>query len=58
MQTDTLLKAAPSPLARKLPALAAIALGGSFIFLAGFAHMEVVHNAAHDVRHSFAFPCH
>jgi cobalt transporter subunit CbtB len=25
---------------------------------AGFAPIEVVHNAAHDTRHAFAFPCH
>ncbi len=24
----------------------------------GFSHMEVVHNASHDTRHSLAFPCH
>ena len=24
----------------------------------GFAPMEVLHNAAHDVRHVHAFPCH
>lgn len=24
----------------------------------GFAHIEAVHNAAHDYRHSLAFPCH
>ncbi|MEQ1942896.1 CbtB domain-containing protein [Mesorhizobium sp. VNQ89] len=35
------------------------ALLGIFIvgFL-GFSHMEVVHNAGHDYRHSLAFPCH
>ncbi|MFO0996866.1 MAG: CbtB-domain containing protein [Alphaproteobacteria bacterium] len=35
------------------------ALLGTFIVLGvGFAHLETVHNAAHDTRHSFAFPCH
>ncbi len=28
------------------------------IFGVGFAHPEAIHNAAHDARHSFAFPCH
>ncbi len=39
--------------------LAMAALLGLFVvgFL-GFAQMEVVHNAAHDYRHSMAFPCH
>jgi cobalt transporter subunit CbtB len=39
--------------------LALAGLLGLFVvgFL-GFSHMEVVHNAAHDYRHSMAFPCH
>lgn len=28
------------------------------IFGVGFAHSNLLHNAAHDARHSFAFPCH
>ncbi|MGB6438561.1 MAG: CbtB domain-containing protein, partial [Methyloceanibacter sp.] len=23
-----------------------------------FSHIEAVHNASHDYRHSMAFPCH
>lgn len=42
----------------KIAALLSILLGGVFIFLIGFSHIEVVHNAAHDTRHSAAFPCH
>jgi cobalt transporter subunit CbtB len=35
------------------------ALFGLFlIYGVGFAHPEAIHNAAHDSRHSFAFPCH
>jgi cobalt transporter subunit CbtB len=26
--------------------------------MVGFSRIEVIHNAAHDVRHSNAFPCH
>lgn len=39
--------------------LGLVALLGFFIvgFL-GFSHMDVVHNAGHDYRHSMAFPCH
>lgn len=33
-------------------------IGLSMIFLVGFAHVPAVHNAAHDTRHSAAFPCH
>ncbi|MEP9371625.1 CbtB-domain containing protein [Mesorhizobium sp. KR1-2] len=39
--------------------LALSALLGLFVIgFVGFSHMEVVHNAAHDYRHSLAFPCH
>lgn len=41
-----------------VPALLAAVLGVFLIAGAGFAHIDVVHNAAHDSRHSFAFPCH
>lgn len=43
---------------RWLPALGAIALGLVLIFGAGFAGTSRLHNAAHDGRHAFAFPCH
>lgn len=43
---------------RKLAALLAVALGLVIVFGAGFVPSEAVHNAAHDTRHSFAFPCH
>ena len=33
-------------------------LGLFIVGFAGFSPMEVVHNAAHDYRHSMAFPCH
>ncbi len=41
-----------------LPAVAAILFGVFLIFGAGFAQPSVLHNAAHDARHAFAFPCH
>jgi len=35
------------------------ALLGTFMMLGvGFAHVEAVHNSAHDTRHAFSFPCH
>ena len=43
---------------RKLAAVLLAALGLVIVFAAGFAPSEAVHNAAHDSRHSFAFPCH
>jgi cobalt transporter subunit CbtB len=33
-------------------------LGLFIVGFVGFSHLEVVHNAAHDTRHSLAFPCH
>jgi cobalt transporter subunit CbtB len=41
-----------------IPAIVALLLGGFFLLGAGFAPVEAVHNAAHDTRHAFAFPCH
>jgi cobalt transporter subunit CbtB len=37
---------------------AALVFGMIILFVVGFAPMSVAHNAAHDVRHSLAFPCH
>jgi cobalt transporter subunit CbtB len=39
-------------------ALVAIAFGLFILGMVGFSPIEAVHNAAHDVRHSNAFPCH
>lgn len=41
-----------------LPALLAIALGLFFVYGVGFAAPSAIHNAAHDTRHTLAFPCH
>lgn len=38
--------------------LAALVLGAFFVFGIGFAHSAAVHDTAHDVRHSYGFPCH
>jgi cobalt transporter subunit CbtB len=35
-----------------------MALGLFVVFMVGFSHIDAVHNATHDVRHSNAFPCH
>ena len=37
---------------------AAILIGAFIIATVGFAGPEMLHNAAHDVRHGLAFPCH
>ena len=33
-------------------------LGVVVVWIVGFSHLEAAHNAAHDYRHSMAFPCH
>lgn len=33
-------------------------LGMALLFLTGFGGASVLHDAAHDVRHSIGFPCH
>ena len=42
----------------RLAALSAFLLGSALVFIAGFAPVEVLHNTAHDSRHSAGFPCH
>lgn len=47
------------PLSKRLAiAAGSCLLGVLLIFFAGFSHIEAMHNAAHDTRHSAAFPCH
>ena len=43
---------------RVCPAIAAAALGMALVYVAGFADIEAIHNAAHDVRHAASMPCH
>ena len=43
---------------RLTAAICASILGACLVYFAGFSHIEAVHNAAHDTRHSAAFPCH
>lgn len=42
-----------------LPVVLLSAFIGAFVvFGVGFAHSNVLHNAAHDSRHALGFPCH
>jgi cobalt transporter subunit CbtB len=43
---------------RLAPAFLALMLGCFVVGMTGFASIEVIHNAAHDVRHATSFPCH
>ncbi len=50
--------AAPARAQVVISALAVAALGITLLWGVGFSHIEAVHNAAHDTRHSNGFPCH
>ena len=39
-------------------AILALLVGTFLIIGVGFAQPEAIHNAAHDTRHTAAFPCH
>jgi len=38
--------------------LSVMLFGAFLVGTAGFSHMELLHNAGHDTRHSNGFPCH
>ena len=44
--------------AKAVPVLVAALLGVFMLYGVGFAAPQTLHNAAHDTRHAFAFPCH
>ncbi|MEX4009678.1 CbtB domain-containing protein [Neoaquamicrobium sediminum] len=58
MATSSGAIAATSSQSRLLQLSLAGFLGLFITGFVGFSHMEVVHNAGHDYRHSMAFPCH
>ncbi len=43
---------------RMIAGLIALFLGGFLVFGVGLANSATLHNAAHDTRHSYGFPCH
>jgi cobalt transporter subunit CbtB len=55
---STTSTAAAGATARLPVAVAVFLLGTAFVFIAGFAQPELLHNAAHDLRHAMSFPCH
>jgi cobalt transporter subunit CbtB len=48
----------PTLAERSIASLFLIVLAVLLLFFTAFHHSHVLHNAAHDVRHAFAFPCH
>ena len=55
MTTTTLATSASSAVAAARPRRL---LGLFIVGFVGFSHLDAVHNAGHDYRHSMAFPCH
>lgn len=47
-----------STVERSIAGVSALLLGVLLLGAAGFAQLDPIHNAAHDGRHAFAFPCH
>lgn len=61
MQAALPVSEATLPIAKAVtlaPALLAAFLGLFMVWGVGFSDISAVHNAAHDARHSSAFPCH
>lgn len=52
------LETRTTALSKPLQIACAFILGSVILYGAGFVNTAAVHNAAHDVRHSQAFPCH
>ena len=46
------------PLATVYAVTAAVVTGALIIGAVGFGGAEMLHNAAHDIRHGLSFPCH
>ena len=44
--------------ARTVAGLMALVIGSILVFGVGLANSQTLHDAAHDTRHSYGFPCH
>jgi cobalt transporter subunit CbtB len=55
---STSLGASSSRQSRVMQLAFAALLGIFVVGFVGFSNIDAVHNAAHDYRHSMAFPCH
>ncbi len=43
---------------RTLAGAVTLSVGLGLLFIVGFSPVSALHNAAHDTRHTAAFPCH
>ncbi len=56
---DTLdTTAVSTTISKPLQLVSAFLFGAIILYGAGFVNIAAAHNAAHDTRHSQAFPCH
>ncbi|WP_237446051.1 CbtB domain-containing protein [Sinobacterium norvegicum] len=58
MSTQVVNSAGTTSFSTLSQSLTAVCFGFLVLFSVGFSPMDVAHNAAHDTRHSLAFPCH
>ncbi len=58
MTTHTTTLSGISVKERTMVGLTALVFGLFLVLVSGFAGSDVLHNAAHDTRHSIGFPCH
>lgn len=59
MTSTTLSHSASRTLGQRLiVTVGSMFMGAMLVYFAGFSHIDLVHNAAHDTRHSSGFPCH
>ncbi len=58
MATSTVSSVSLSLSDRITAGFIALLVGGFLVFGAGLANSATIHDTAHDVRHSFGFPCH
>ncbi len=59
MQNQAIISSTSSfQASKKSQILSAAILGFLIVFAVGLTPIDAVHNASHDVRHSFAIPCH
>jgi cobalt transporter subunit CbtB len=58
MNTTSVSSPSISSASRAVQLAMAALLGVFIVGFLGFSHIEAVHNAGHDYRHSMAFPCH